>query len=208
MPGDEETSAAAVDEETSGEKTSAAEYDKGKEQTIAVEDSDDPISEETPTSDVKNTEFENEEENPETAGETVSLGTVVVAAGTVSALAAEGTFPAGAVLCVSDAQSRQRMMFAAKNAALAVNSEEGDEYAGLVEIPGAGGLYALAKQEEVQDEYSVTSEVVASYRYEISMIGSDGEALQPPEGQSVTLAFNLPEAADVRRGPNMHGRRQ
>ena len=49
---------------------------------------------------------------------------------------------------------------------------------------------------DVNANCSVTTEAVASYRYEISMLSPEGEALQPPEGERVTLAFDLPEASD------------
>ena len=49
---------------------------------------------------------------------------------------------------------------------------------------------------DVSANCSVTTETVASYRYEISMLSPEGEALQPPEGERVTLAFDLPEASD------------
>ena len=65
-------------------------------------------------------------------------------------------------------------------------------------IPDGDGVLLVNPRlaSDVSANCSVTTETVASYRYEISMLSPEGEALQPPEGACVTLAFDLPEASD------------
>ena len=117
--------------------------------------------------------------------------------GTVRILAADGVFPAGAVLCVTNAevpalQAGETLSFESGG-----EPEEKDEIICDEEIPDGDEILVVnPRRADADAQYSVTREVVASYCYEIHMSGDDGEVLQPAEGQSVTLAFDLPEAAD------------
>ena len=116
---------------------------------------------------------------------------------TVSILAADGIFPEGAVLSVTKAEAPVLQTGEVLSLNGSGEPEENDEIIYDEAIPDGDG-FLLVNARSADAEYSVTREVVASYSYEIHMTGVDGEALQPPEGQSVTLAFELPEAKDER----------
>ena len=122
-------------------------------------------------------------------------------AGSVTVSAPAGVFPAGAVLVVSDPDPlpERRLLKTALNAApVAFDSVEaaGEEIVYDEEIIESDGNVLLVNPRGAEEEYSAINETVASYRYEIRVVSEEGEALQPPEGQSVTLAFSLPEAED------------
>ena len=124
--------------------------------------------------------------------------------GTVRLAAGEELFPVGTSLSVTpltETEGTRLLKLAETNSFESAPEEDEDDSEDLIydeAIPDGDEVLLVnpRRASDVSANCGVTTETVASYRYEISMLSPEGEALQPPEGETVTLAFDLPEASD------------